>query len=154
MKARIATASRIIHAPAPALYEIIADYRTKHPLILPKPYFLSLEVEEGGFGAGTIVRFEMRVLGRTRAFRSLITEPVPGQALLERDLESGISTGFDVAPLENGRDSQVTISTELKNQRGLEALIARVVLQNIYRKELMLLAGLAEPPSGLIGRRE
>ena len=57
MKLQIATASKQIHAPAEVIYEILADYRSKHPLILPKPYFLYLDVEEGGAGAGTIVNF-------------------------------------------------------------------------------------------------
>ena len=99
MKHQIAKATKIIHAPAATIYEIIADYRTGHPRILPKPYFLSLAVEEGGFGVGTIVNFQMRILGRTQSFHSLITEPEPGRALLEEDLNSGVATRFDVTPL-------------------------------------------------------
>lgn len=53
MKTRIAKSTKTIHAPAVKIYEIIADCRNTHPLILSKPYFLSLEVEEGGFGAST-----------------------------------------------------------------------------------------------------
>lgn len=96
MKSQIATATKIIHAPAEMIYEILADYRTSHPRILPKPYFLSMDVEEGGFGAGTIVNFKMRILGQTRAFRTLITEPEPGRVLLETDLASDIATKFAV----------------------------------------------------------
>lgn len=143
MKHQIAKATKIIRAPAESIYEIIADYRTGHPRILPKPYFLSLAVEEGGFGAGTIVNFQMRILGRTQSFRSLITEPEPGRALLEEDLNSGVATSFDVTPLEEGR-ARVTISTELKNRGLVESYIAKVLLQNIYRQELELLATVAE----------
>lgn len=146
MKPQIAKATKMIGAPAASIYEIIADYRTKHPRILPKPYFLSLEVEEGGFGAGTIVNFKMRLLGQTQSFRSLITEPEPGRVLLEEDLSSGVSTRFDVIALEDRR-SQVTISTELKNRGLVEGYIAKLLLQKIYRQELELLSSLAKSGS-------
>jgi hypothetical protein len=146
MKRQIATVSKLVRAPAETIYEILADYCTKHPLILPKPYFLSLDVEEGGMGEGTTVNFKMRVLGRTQSFRSLITEPVPGRTLLETDLHSGVSTRFDLSPLESGPHTQVTISTELRNQGLLEGLLAKLLLQKIYRQELKLLANLAEHP--------
>ncbi len=146
MKRQIATVSKLVRAPAETIYEILADYRTKHPLILPKPYFLSLDVEEGGMGEGTTVNFKMRVLGRTQSFRSLITEPVPGRTLLETDLYSGGSTRFDLSPLESGEHTHVTISTQLRNQGLLEGLLAKLLLQKIYRQELKLLANLAEHP--------
>ena len=150
MKSKFAEATRIVHAPAAGVYEIIADYRTQHPRILPKPYFLSLDVEEGGFGAGTIVNFKMRLLGKTQSFRSLITEPEPGKTLLETDLSSGVVTRFDVLPLENGEQTQVTITTELRNRGGVESLVAKLLLQKIYHQELELLAKLAEGPAKLI----
>ena len=143
MKPQIAKATVIINAPAAAIYEIIADYRTNHPRILPKSYFLSLDVEEGGFGAGTIVNFKMRLLGRTQSFRSLISEPEPGRSLLEVDLNSGVSTRFDVISVEEGR-SQVSISTELKDRGIVEGFIAKLLLQKIYRQELELLSNLAK----------
>jgi hypothetical protein len=150
MKRQIATVSKRIYAPANKIYEILADYRTKHPSILPKPYFLSLDVEEGGIGEGTIVNFKMRLLGRTQSFRSLITEPMPGLSLLETDLNSGIATRFDVFPLEGGLHTQVTISTELRNQGLIEGLLAKLLLQKIYRQELKLLADLAEHSAELV----
>jgi hypothetical protein len=150
MKRQIATATKVISAPAAKIYEILADYRNMHPLILPKPYFLSLDVEEGGFGAGTIVNFKMRLLGRTQAFRSLVTEPEPGRVLQEMDLHSGIVTRFDVIPLGNEHRTNVKISTELRNQGGVEGFIAKHLLQNVYRQELEQLAKLAEDQSGLV----
>ena len=150
MKRRIATATKIIDAPAEVIYAILSDYRAKHPLILPKPYFLSLDVEEGGTGEGTIVNFKMRLLGRTQSFRSLITEPVPGRALLETDLNSGIITRFDLSPLENGQRTQVTISTELQNRGVVESFIAKLLLQKIYRQELKRLAFIADQQTGVV----
>jgi len=53
----------------------------------PKKYFLSMEVEEGGVGSGTIVNFTMRLLGQTQALHSIITEPETGRLLVETYLK-------------------------------------------------------------------
>ena len=143
MKAPMAKASRVIQAPADQVYRIVADYRHEHPLILPKPYFVSLEVEEGGVGAGTIIRFAMRLMGQTQNFRSSITEPEPGRLLVETDLRSQTTTSFQVTPIGESQ-ARVTISTELKGRNWLEGVLAKPMLQKIYRQELELLAGLAE----------
>ena len=139
MKTQTAIASRTINAPAEIIYNIIADYRNEHPHILPKQYFLSLDVEEGGFGAGTIVTFQMRLLGQTQNFRSLITEPEPGRLLVETDMKSEIPTSFHVVPAGNGQQSRLTISTELKGRNVVEGFIAKTILQKVYREELELI---------------
>lgn len=144
MKTRTAAASKMINASAEQIYKIIADYRNTHPLILPKEYFLSLHVEKGGVGAGTIINFSMRILGRTQDFRSLITEPQPGRLLVETDIRSETPTSFQVMPVEDSSLTRVTISTELRGRNWIEALLARPVLERIYRQELELLARLAE----------
>lgn len=144
MKSQIATASRVIDAPAQTIYNIIADYRNSHPAILPKPYFLSLDVEEGGVGEGTIVRFQMRILGQTQTFRALITEPEPGRVLRETDMNTHIPTTFTVLPLGDEHHTKVTIRTELKNRGFVEGLVAKLLLQKIYTRELGLLAEIAE----------
>ena len=143
MKPQIATASKVFNILAEEIYNIIADYHNGHPHILPKQYFLSLEVEEGGFGEGTIVLFQMRLLGQTQSFRSLITEPDPGRLVVETDIKSGIPTSFIVEPAGDGQ-TRVTISTELKGRSAVEGWIAKVILQNVYRQELELLGEFAE----------
>ena len=143
-KPQTAIATKIINAPAKDIYRIIADYHTMHYFILPKQYFLSLDVEEGGFGQGTIVNFEMRILGKTQSFRSLVTEPQPGRLLVETDIRSETPTSFSVFPVRNNDQARVEISTELKNQNAVEALIANILLQKVYRDELELLAKVAE----------
>jgi len=65
-------ASAKVDAPSEVVYGIIADYRTGHPQILPRPYFEWLEVERGGRGEGTVIRFQMRVLGQTRVLRAAV----------------------------------------------------------------------------------
>jgi hypothetical protein len=144
MKTQIASVTRIIPAPAEVIYNTIADFRSLHSRILPKPYFQSLEVEEGGFGEGTVTRFRMSLLGQTQQFRTRISEPEPGRVLVETDLNSGTPTTFTVIPLTGEARTQVTISTELKNRGAVEAFIAKWMLQKVYRAELDLLANLAE----------
>lgn len=141
---QIASASKIIHAPADVVYNLIADYRNGHPFILPKKYFLSMNVEEGGFGAGTVVNFTMRLLGQTQFFHSIITEPQPGRLLVETDIRSEIPTSFHVVSIGDGRQSRLTIATELKGQNMVEGFIAKWILQKVYREELELIAKVAE----------
>jgi hypothetical protein len=96
-------ASAVVRAPAGQAYAILADYRHGHPQIVPRPPFGPLEVERGGTGAGTVIRFQMRLLGRTRAFRAAITESEPGRVLVETDLGQGAVTAFTVDPWGGGR---------------------------------------------------
>jgi hypothetical protein len=146
VKPIIVSASKIIDAPANVLYRIIADYQNGHASILPKSYFSSLEVEEGGYGNGTIIRYQMHVLGQTQTFRALITEPDPGCTLLETDLVSNTSTSFTVWSLGNKNQARVTIMTVLKSRSFVEGLLAKILLTNVYRQELELLSKIAKPP--------
>ncbi|MCO5192230.1 MAG: SRPBCC family protein [Anaerolineae bacterium] len=139
------SASRIINAAPETVYDIIADYNDSHQRILPKPPFVSLHVVTGGVGAGTIIQFEMRVMGRTRRFQAVITEPEPGRVLVETDRDAGSVTTFTVDPHGNG--SHVTIATEVAVRDGLFGTIERRLttrfLQSTYEKELDQLARVA-----------
>jgi hypothetical protein len=132
----------VIEAPAELVYRTLADYREGHPSVLPKPYFLSLEVEQGGFGEGTIINFQTKVLGATQKFRSEITEPQPGSVLVETNIgEMAGKTTFTVEPLDGGSRSIVTIATDGKTQRdgvfgAVERLITKVMMRRIYKAEL------------------
>lgn len=140
MKTRIVSASKISDAPADELYRIIADYQGGHPSILPKSYFPSLEVEEGGYGEGTVIRYQILILGRTHGFRVYITEPDPGCTLLETDLNFNTSTRFTVWSIGHRNHARVTIMTVLKDRGLVEGFLARIFLTYIYRQELELLA--------------
>ncbi len=113
---------------------------------MPKEYFLSLQVEEAGVGVGTIIKFSMRILRRRQDFRYLITEPQPGRLLVETNIHSEMATSFQLAPADNSSLTRVTISTELRGRNWIEALLARPMLEKIYRQELAQLARLAEKP--------
>ena len=148
MKPYHATASRLITAPAKQLYEIIADYRNGHPLILPKAYFVSLQVEEGGFGAGTIINFQMRILGKMQTFRAAISEPDPGRVLVESDLDGGVVTTFTVSSVD-GQHSEVEITTDGQTRGDgvmgtLERYLTEKYLRRIYKQELSLLEATAQ----------
>jgi hypothetical protein len=146
------SASALIPAPPDQVYSIIADYRDGHPHILPKPHFVGLVVEQGGVGAGTVIRFQMRLLGRLQTFRAAITEPEPGRVLVETDLQTGAVTTFAVEPRADARQAAVTITTTTTVREGLlgrlEARLATRLLRPIYVRELAQLADLAAQRAG------
>jgi hypothetical protein len=146
------SASATIPARRERVYALIANYQDGHPRILPKQ-FRNLVVEQGGIGAGTIIRFQMSILGKTQTFRAAITEPDPGRILIETYLDTnGAVTTFTVNHGSAPADSQVTISTELPVRRGLlgyiDKMVASALLRPIYAKELENLARVATGPFG------
>ncbi|NIP83337.1 MAG: hypothetical protein GWM90_30570 [Gemmatimonadetes bacterium] len=140
------SASARIPASASTVYRLIADYRDGHGRILPRPPFESLEVEKGGYGDGTIIRVRMKVLGRVRTFRAMVTEPEPGRTLVETN-DTGYVTTFVVDPVEGGREARVTLASDMRGRgrlRGaIEKLLLGPMLRGTFEKELALLAGAA-----------
>jgi hypothetical protein len=130
--------SETIAAPPARVYAVIADYRQHHPRIVPPEYFHKLEVLAGGVGAGTRTRFEMSVLGRTRVFEHVVSEPEPGRVLVEADEDGSNATTFTVDPAGSG--TRLTIATELDSRAGatgyLERLVSSMFLRKVYRREL------------------
>lgn len=147
-----AESSATIPASPDRVYAIIADYRNTHHLILPKENFHSLKVEQGGKGAGTVISFVSRSAGMERHYRMKITEPRPG-VLIEQDLSSTLATTFTVAPAEDGKASQVTISTEWDASKGVMGVVERFLypqgMRAIYKKELAQLATVASESSSI-----
>lgn len=137
--------SDVVPAPPEQVYGILADYREGHPAILPRPYFRELTVEQGGQGAGTVLRVQMEVMGVKQSYHLQVSEPEPGRILVEEDREAGVKTTFTVAPLNGGRRSLVTIATESRTAPGFRGLMERLinppVTRRIYRQELQQLAG-------------
>src|SRR4051794_20238819 len=131
-----------VRASAEQVYNLIADYRVGHPRIVPPKYFQNIVVEHGGTGAGTVITFEMKMLGKVRKSRARITEPEPGRVLVEKVDDQGIVTTYRVDPVGAFR-TEVTISTVLPTHRGplgtLERLLIRALLAPVYRDELALI---------------
>ena len=148
----IISASAVIPARRERVYSLISNYRDGHPRILPKQ-FSNLTVEQGGVGAGTVIRFQMSLWGRKRTFRAAITEPEPGRVLVETDLDTnGAVTTFTIGPGTAPADSNVTISTTLPVRSGflgrIERAMATMLLRPIYVRELENLARVATGPFG------
>ena len=143
MTYRVSAVRRIDAAPD-QVFGILADYRVGHPAILPRRFFTGLEVEQGGYGAGTVIRYGMRAAGRVTRARAAVTEPVPGRVLVETDLgDRGIVTTFTVSPAGEGA-SEVEFATDLPSRGGLagrlERMFVRRYLRRVYAEELQLLA--------------
>jgi len=131
-----ATASRVIAAPPEVVYRCVADYATHHQHILPDA-FSDYEVEAGGKGAGTFVRFRVTVAGRGQNYRAHVAEPEPGRILTETDERTGATTTFRFQPKRSG--TLVTIET-VTNRGGLQGAIERLLaprlLGRLYHVEL------------------
>lgn len=148
----VISASALIPARRDRVYSLIANYRDGHPRIVPKQ-FSNLVVEQGGVGAGTVVRFQMSVFGKKQSFRAAISEPEPGRVLVETDLDSnGAVTTFTVDPGTAPAESRVTISTQLPVRSGplglVEKTLSTLLLRPMYVQELANLARVATGPFG------
>ena len=143
-------AATILDARPEDVYATIADYRHGHPNILPKENFYDLQVEQGGYGAGTIIHFKMKVLGVEQAFYQRVNEPEPGRVLVEQDIDSpqNVATTFTITPVENSQKSHVEISTTMNASPGFKGLVERIVVPiinpQVYRKELKQLEAVAQ----------
>lgn len=130
------TAEGLVAAPPARVYEYLADYRRHHPRFLP-PAFSDFAVEEGGVGAGTVIRFRLRAGGRTLSFRQRVEEPEPGQVLRESNIDKPGITTFTVLP--EGVYSRVRIET-LSERGGIAGLVERLLaprlLAPLYADEL------------------
>src|SRR5215467_3976578 len=147
------SASAIIPARRERVYSMIANYKDGHPRIVPKQ-FSDMVVEQGGVGAGTVIRFQMSVFGKKQTFRAAITEPEPGRVLVETDLDSnGAVTTFTIDPGTAPADSRVTISTVLPVRGGalglVENKLSTLLLRPMYLQQLANLARVATGPFAL-----
>ncbi|MDA8149450.1 MAG: SRPBCC family protein [Actinomycetota bacterium] len=132
-----ASAERLVDAPADVVYGCIADMRDHHPHFLP-PAFSGFQVESGGVGAGTVVRFTVTAGGRQREYRMEVSEPEPGRMLTESDTNSSLVTTFVVEP--RGDASSVRVTTTWTGAGGIggffERRFAPNAMERIYADEL------------------
>lgn len=142
--------SATLNARPQDVYAIIADYHNGHPRIVPPETFSDMQVEQGGYGEGTVIRFKMKSLGVVQEFHHHVTEPEPGRVLVEQDIDSPqhVVTTFTVTPVENGQKSHVEITTVMNASPGVRGVIERFVVSvlnpRVYRKELKLLEAVAQ----------
>lgn len=122
---------RPVNAPASDVYRLIADYRNHHPAILASAFY-DLVVEQGGVGEGTEISYSMRVAGRSKRVRAVVTEPDPGRIISETDSERGAITSFVVA--REGDRSRVRIETEFESLSGIRGWFERRFAPAMLRK--------------------
>jgi hypothetical protein len=146
-------AAAVLDARPGDVYATIADYQHAHPDILPKESLYDLQVEQGGYGAGTMIRFKMKVLGVEQSFYQRVSEPEPGRVLVEQDIDSvqNVMTTFTVTPVEHEQKSHVEISTMMNTSPGFKGFMERIIVpiinRQVYRKELRLLEAVAQKRS-------
>ncbi len=126
----VVSAEGAVDAPAETVYGYIADMREHHPHFLP-PAFSDFQVESGGIGAGTVIRYKLTAGGRTREFRSKVAEPEPGKVLTESDTGSSSVTTFTVSP--RGAASLVRISSAWDGAGGIGGLFERTFAPRVLR---------------------
>ena len=139
----VASAERVIDAPADEVYGYLADMRQRERFL--PPAFSDFQVEEGGTGTGTVASFKITVGGRTRSYRMRVSEPVPGQTLLETDTGSSLTTTFSVTPHEG--KSRVSITTSWDGASGIGGFFERAfaprAMRLLYSDELDRLSAYA-----------
>lgn len=133
---------RIIPTSPEAVYTVLADYKDKRPLILT-PNFLDYKVESGGQGAGTMVTYRLQAGNRERSYRIRVDEVIKGKELVERDRHSSLVTTWTLAPLDDGRQTHVQVTTEWEGASGIggffERTFAPLGLHRIYDQMLDML---------------
>ncbi|MEZ4643631.1 MAG: SRPBCC family protein [Chloroflexota bacterium] len=140
------TVSSQIEAPAHIVYHILSHYE-HHRNILPPKYFPGLDITAGGVGAGT--RFTLHALsfGRKTQMHMAVTEPEPGAVLVEKDINTDLTTTFTVKPI-NPTQSLVTFATVWQPQPGWRGLIDRYTtpffMRIVYQQEMNILNAYAQ----------
>jgi hypothetical protein len=143
------SAEGLVSAPAATVYGYIADMREHHPRFLPAA-ISDFQVESGGVGTGSIIRYKVTAGGRARDYRMEVAEPEAGRVLTESDTGSSLVTTFTVDP--EGDLSRVRISTAWEGAGGVggffERMFAPRVMRGIYAEELTALDRYARQQAG------
>ncbi len=119
----VATAERVVRAPAEQVRAALADYAVTRPRILPEQ-FSGYRVESGGQGAGTRVRWRFAATSkRVRDQLVDVTEPAAG-TLVESDANSSMVTTWTVSPADAGA-STVRVRTTWNGAGGIGGFFER-----------------------------
>ena len=119
----VATAERVVHAPAEQVRSALADYVDTRPRLLPDQ-FSDYRVASGGQGAGTRVHWRFAATSkRVREQAVEVTEPTPG-TLVETDTASSMVTTWTVRPADPGTSS-VAVRTVWNGAGGIGGFFER-----------------------------
>jgi carbon monoxide dehydrogenase subunit G len=143
----VATAEKIISAPAEQVSRALADYETVRPRILPVQ-FSEYRVESGGHGAGTRVHWKFAATSKRVRDQLLdVTEPALG-TLVETDRNSSMVTTWTVLAKGTG-GSTVNVRTTWDGAGGIGGFfertfapkgLARVYIDLLHRLDSELAA--------------
>ncbi len=144
----VATAERIVRAPAERALAALADYEGTRRRILPE-HFSDYRVEVGGQGAGTRVAWRFAATQkRVRDQVVVVTEP-GAHTLVESDQNSSMVTTWTVHPADAGL-STVRVHTTWQGADGIGGFFERTFaprgLRRVYDRVLEALD--AEVASG------
>ena len=133
----VASAERTIEAPADEVYRHLTDMHL-HSRLLPPPFY-DFQVEDGGTGTGSAVRYKINFAGGVRELRMQVTEPEPGRTLVHADTGgSGLVTTFTVTP--QGQQALVNIASRFDGETGVAGVVERIIaprrLHRVYAEEL------------------
>ena len=128
---------RRFQASPERVYNLIIDME-EHRRILPKQ-FESLDVLEGGKGAGTVFRLTMNVMGSRSSLVMTLSEPEPGRIVQEQDKTAGITTIWKLIP-EPGDGCLLQLTSQFPKKPGFSGWLERIAtssfIRSIYRREL------------------
>ena len=120
----VATAERIVRAPAERVLTALADYEVTRPRLLPEQ-FSDYRVESGGQGAGTRVHWRFAATAkRVRDQLMVVTEPT-ADSLVESDANSSMVTTWTVLPADAG-GSTVRVRTTWNGAGGIGGFFERI----------------------------
>lgn len=97
----VATAERIVRAPAEQVAVALGDYLGTRPRILPEQ-FSEYRVETGGQGAGTRVLWRLAATSKRVREQDVDVSAEPGGGLVETDRNSSMVTTWTVHPADAG----------------------------------------------------
>jgi hypothetical protein len=134
----VATAERVVRAPAEQVRAALADYEGARRRALPEQ-FSDYRVESGGQGAGTTVHWLFAATSkRVRDQRMIVTEPTAG-TLVESDANSSMVTTWTVHAGDAGV-STVRVRTTWNGAGGIGGFFERTFapkgLRRVYDQVL------------------
>jgi hypothetical protein len=119
----VATAERVVRAPADRVRSALADYEVTRPRVLPEQ-FSDYRVDAGGHGAGTRVHWRFAATSkRVRDQLLAVTQP-DAHTLVETDANSSMVTTWTVRPTDGG-SSTVRVHTTWTGAGGIGGFFER-----------------------------
>jgi hypothetical protein len=119
----VATAERVVRAPADRVRSALADYEGTRPRVLPEQ-FTDYRIEAGGQGAGTRVHWRFAATSkRVRDQLMSVTQP-DADTLVETDANSSMVTTWTLHPTDAGLTT-VRVRTTWKGAGGVGGFFER-----------------------------